>query len=97
MDERDPMALLRQWQNEARLGGETAPDEVVLSTVSAAGDPSARMVSAKAITSDGIVFGTRLGTRKVADLAANPRCAFTFWWPSLDRSVRVACTASALD
>ena len=65
------------------------PVPVALCTASADGAPSARMVSLKELTSDGLVFTTALWTRKAADLEANPRAALLFHWPELGRQVRL--------
>ena len=62
---------------------------MVLSTVDADGRPSARYVLLKEVDSRGFVFYTNLGSRKARALAANPYAALTFYWPPLDKQVRV--------
>ena len=66
------------------------PVPVALCTASADGVPSARMVSLKELTSDGLLFTTALWTRKAADLEANPRAALLFHWPARGRQLHVA-------
>jgi pyridoxamine 5'-phosphate oxidase len=65
------------------------PVPVALCTASADGVPSARMVSLKELTSDGLLFTTALWTRKAADLKANPRAALLFHWPERGRQLHV--------
>lgn len=96
-DDEHPLAVLDRWLADAALSGEPAPTECVLATASRGGSPSARMVRVKGITSRGLTFTTRSGTRKVQDLLDNPRCCFVFWWPNVNRQVRAACHVEELD
>jgi pyridoxamine 5'-phosphate oxidase len=54
------------------------PTAMVLSTVSAAGAPSSRMVLCKGVESDGVTFYSHYGSAKGTDLAANGSCALLF-------------------
>jgi len=65
------------------------PNAMVLSTVDADGRPSGRYVLLKGIDARGFVFYTNLESRKARALAANPYAALTFYWPPLDKQVRV--------
>jgi pyridoxamine 5'-phosphate oxidase len=77
-----PRDRLEQWL--------ATPVPPVLCTASAEGAPSARTVSLKELTSDGLLFTTALWTRKAAELQANPRAALLFHWPALGRQLHVA-------
>jgi pyridoxamine 5'-phosphate oxidase len=73
-----------------RAGRECAePDAMVLSTVDASGRPGARYMLLKGVDERGFVFYTNLGSRKARALTANPYAALTFYWPPLDKQVRV--------
>ena len=73
-----------------RAGRECAePDAMVLSTVDPEGRPSARYVLLKGVDERGFVFYTNLGSRKARALAAHPHAALTFYWPPLEKQVRV--------
>jgi pyridoxamine 5'-phosphate oxidase len=61
----------------------------VLSTADADGRPSGRYVLLKGVDAGGFVFYTNLGSRKAQALAANPHAALTFYWPPLEKQVRV--------
>jgi pyridoxamine 5'-phosphate oxidase len=41
------------------------------------------------VNQDGFVFFTNYGSRKGRDLAGNPRAALVFYWPQLNRQVRI--------
>jgi pyridoxamine 5'-phosphate oxidase len=85
-----PIRELAAWVTDAEAAGVTLPNAFALSTVSAAGEPSVRMLLARGIDADGIRFYTNIESRKGRDLAANPRAAAAFWWPGLDRQARVS-------
>jgi pyridoxamine 5'-phosphate oxidase len=84
----DPMVLFESWRAGAEL-------EMVLSTASASGEPSARTVLLKGVD-HGFVFFTNHASRKAADLAANPRAALVFRWPALARQVTVRGTVGSV-
>jgi pyridoxamine 5'-phosphate oxidase len=65
------------------------PNAMVVSTVSADGSPSARVVLLKGLDERGFVFFTNLDSRKGAELAADPRCALVFHWAPIEWQVRV--------
>lgn len=88
----DPLALFGRWFDEARAGGVVEPDAVALATATADGCPSARMVLSKGFDERGIAFFTNYGSRKAAELDANPRAALLFHWPHLGRQVRAEGT-----
>lgn len=84
----DPIAKFSElFEQAGRVCAE--PDAMVLSTVDPDGRPSARYVLLKGVDARGFVFYTNLGSRKAKALAANPRAALTFYWPAIDKQVRV--------
>jgi pyridoxamine 5'-phosphate oxidase len=87
--DRDPLTQFGRWYEEARAGGAFEPDAVAIATATPDGRPSARMVLVKGFDADGIVFFTNYGSRKGAELEANPRAAMLFHWPELGRQVRI--------
>ncbi len=60
-----------------------------VSTVSGAGQPSARFVLLRQILPEGLVFFTNYKSRKGRDIDHDPRVAATFWWGELERQIRV--------
>lgn len=85
----DPLNLFRQWFDEADNSSEKEVNAMCLSTVDANGRPSARMVLLKGFDERGFVWYTNYESKKAKDIDSNPYAALTFWWPSLERSVRI--------
>jgi pyridoxamine 5'-phosphate oxidase len=84
-----PIRQFEQWFKEAKSADLKEPNAMTLATVNASGQPSARIVLLKGIERDGFIFYTNYASRKGRELAANPRCALTFYWAELERQVRV--------
>ncbi|ROH93376.1 pyridoxamine 5'-phosphate oxidase [Stagnimonas aquatica] len=84
----DPLAQFERWFADAEGAGLVEPTAMVLATVDADGQPSARVVLYKGWHQGGLCFYTNYDSRKGEALAANPRAAATFWWDRLERSVR---------
>ena len=92
----DPVTMFRRWYDDAVSAGLHEPNAMVVSTVSADGRPSSRMVLLKGFSDEGFVFFTNQASRKGQELATEPRCALLFPWHPLERQVRVEGTASDL-
>ena len=85
----DPIALFREWFEEARAAGVEVPEAMTLATADSEGRPSARMLLLKSADENGFSFFTGYESRKGQELAANPRAALVFYWRPLGRQVRV--------
>jgi pyridoxamine 5'-phosphate oxidase len=92
----DPMTMFAGWFADARDSGIYEANAMVVSTVSADGQPSSRMVLLKGFSDEGFVFFTNQASRKGDELGANPHCALLFPWHPLERQVRVEGVASVL-
>jgi pyridoxamine 5'-phosphate oxidase len=85
---RDPIAQLLQWLQDASAAGSIEANAMCLCTC-ADGQASARMVLLRGLDDRGLVFFTSYFSRKGRELAENPRAAAVFYWPELQRQVRV--------
>ncbi len=93
----DPLALFAAWFADALASGTSEPNAMTLATVDASGQPAARIVLLKELDAVGFVFFTNYGSRKGTAIAHEPRVALTFWWPPLERQVRVEGRAERLE
>src|SRR5947209_3509564 len=94
--ERDPIRQFRLWFEQVLAAGLAEPNAMTLATATPDGWPSARVVLLKAADEAGFTFHTNYDSRKGRELAANPRAALVFWWPPLERQVRVEGTVERL-
>lgn len=88
----DPIRQFEVWFDAARAAGGQEPNAMTLATATADGRPSARVVLLKGVDERGFVFYTNYEGRKGRELAENPRAALTFYWPALERQVRIEGT-----
>jgi pyridoxamine 5'-phosphate oxidase len=87
--DRDPIAQFARWFDEALKSALPEPTAMALATVGADGRPSSRMVLLKGYDARGFVFYTNYESRKGRELAGNPHAAALFFWPELERQVRI--------
>ncbi|AHL33775.1 pyridoxine 5'-phosphate oxidase [Pseudomonas brassicacearum] len=95
----DPMVLFGLWMQQAR-DTESPPVEansMALATVDEQGWPHCRVLLLKGFSSEGFSFFGNYESGKGQDLAANPRAAMTFFWPGLERQVRIEGQVCKLD
>ncbi len=85
----DPLDLFQAWFADAQASGTPEPNAMTLATVSDAGQPSARIVLLKGADARGFAFYTNHDSRKGRELDGQPLAALVFWWPPLERQVRV--------
>jgi pyridoxamine 5'-phosphate oxidase len=83
----DPIAQFSQWFSQATELEVHEPNAMTLATVDADGMPFQRTVLLKYYDRDGFVFFTNYGSRKAAQIAANPKVSLLFPWITLERQV----------
>jgi pyridoxamine 5'-phosphate oxidase len=94
--DQDPLAQFQRWFADAQRAEVREPNAMTLATVSADGQPSARVVLLKSVDARGFGFFTDFRSRKAADLAANAKAALLFAWLDLERQVRIEGTVSRM-
>jgi pyridoxamine 5'-phosphate oxidase len=101
LDERDvapqPVRQFDLWFAEAIKAELPEPNAMTLSTADSDGRPSARIVLLKAFDDRGFVFFTNYMSRKGRELAARDDAALLFFWPELQRQVRIEGTVAKVD
>ena len=86
----DPVAEFGKWMAQALRADLQEPHAMTLATASADGVPSARVVLLRGYDASGFTFFTDYRSRKGRELAENPRACGVFFWPELERQVRVS-------
>lgn len=87
-----PSALFARWFEDARQAGIREPNAMTLATVSASGQPAARIVLLKGHQEDDYTFFSNYQSRKGQDIVAQSRVALLFFWDRLERQVRIEGT-----
>ncbi len=90
----NPFQLFEAWMAEAVEKQVPEANAMSLATVRADGMPSVRVVLLKGFDEQGFVFYTNYGSDKARQLDANPVAALTFYWPQLEKQVRIEGFAS---
>ena len=85
----NPFAQFGRWFADARATQQPLPEAMTLATATADGAVSARVVLLKSFDEHGFVFFTNYNSLKGAQLHENARAALVFWWPPLERQVRI--------
>jgi pyridoxamine 5'-phosphate oxidase len=93
----DPVHQFDLWFNEALDAQVIEPNAMNLATVNAEGKPSSRIVLLKGIENRKFVFYTNYQSKKGKELENNSTCALTFFWPDLERQVRIEGVAERVD
>jgi len=94
---KDPITQFERWLDEALASKVPEPNALTLSTVSEDGRPSGRVVLLKGIEKGKFIFYTNYQSQKGRELEHNPACSLTFFWPELERQVRIEGVASRTD
>jgi pyridoxamine 5'-phosphate oxidase len=92
----NPLEALQTWVNQAIEAEVEEPTAMSICTVSKNNVPSSRLVLLKEIQSEGLIFYTNYNSRKGQEIETNPNVALNFFWPALERQVRVQCMASKI-
>jgi len=90
----DPIHQFTKWFDEAINAKVLEPNAMSLATVSNDNRPSCRIVLLKGIEENRFLFYTNYQSHKGKELENNPVCALTFFWPELERQVRIEGVAS---
>lgn len=85
---RNPLEQFSVWLDEAVAASLPEPTAMALASVNDGSAPSVRMVLLKGVD-HGFVFYTNYNSRKGTELLGNHNTALLFFWPELERQVRI--------
>ena len=86
-----PIDLLKQWVDEAIKQKVNEPTAMIIST-SVDHQPDSRVVLLKEIQGEHVIFFTNYESSKGKQIEENNRVAANFFWPELERQVRIKGT-----
>src|SRR5258708_5800601 len=84
-----PFVQFERWFEDAKRAQPDLPEGMTLATAGTDGSVSARVLLLKGFDQHGFVFYTNYNSLKASQLHENPRAAMVFWWPALERQVRI--------
>ena len=90
-----PISLFKDWINEA-VNLSTDANAFVLSTVDSEGKPSSRVLLLRDVSENGFSFFTNYSSRKAQEINNNSNVCMNFFWPEMERQVRINGTISRL-
>jgi pyridoxamine 5'-phosphate oxidase len=93
----DPITQFEIWFDEALNAEVIEPNAMNLATVNEEGKPSSRIVLLKGIENRKFLFYSNYQSKKGKELDGNSACALTFFWPDLERQVRIEGVAERVD
>ncbi len=87
----EPFTLFEQWFSDALATEQppVEPNSMMLATVDSEGRPHCRMLLLKGLDARGFVFYSNYKSAKGRQLSEQPVAAMTFFWPALERQVRI--------
>ena len=85
----NPFDQFELWLQQAIESDQLEPTAMVLSSVDENLQPHSRVVLLKEFKHDSFVFYTNYEGHKAQQMAQNSRVSLVFFWPSLERQVRV--------
>ena len=84
-----PFGQFEKWFNEALNAKVLEPNAMNLATITVNNRPTSRIVLLKGFNEDGFSFFTNYQSAKGKELDQTPFCALNFFWPELERQVRI--------
>ncbi|MES2320464.1 MAG: pyridoxamine 5'-phosphate oxidase [Pseudomonadota bacterium] len=85
----DPFVQFAAWFEQALKAEVNEPNAMSVATVSADGRPSSRIVLIKQYDARGFTWYTNYDSQKGRQLQENPHAALLFFWPELERQIRI--------
>ena len=87
--QKQPLQLLKNWIENSFEAKLPEPNAMILSTTTSDKKVSSRVVLIKHLDSEGITFFTNYNSAKSLAIKANPFVSLLFFWPELERQIRI--------
>jgi pyridoxamine 5'-phosphate oxidase len=88
--DKNPFKQFEHWLNDAISAKVNEPTAMSVATVGVDGFPDSRMVLLKDFNENGFTFFTNYNSNKGVSIANNPAVGLHFFWPELERQIRIS-------
>jgi len=88
--DKNPLVQFEKWLNDAIDSNTKEPTAMALSTIGTDGFPQSRIVLLKYFDENGFVFFTNYLSEKGKSIEKNPAVCLHFFWPELERQIRIS-------
>jgi pyridoxamine 5'-phosphate oxidase len=95
--ESNPIIFFKSWFEVASKNTNSEANACVLSTITKLNTPDSRVVLLKDITNNGFVFFTNFNSSKSLDIINNNDVSLNFYWPEIERQVRINGTVTKIN
>ena len=85
----NPFDQFELWLQDAIESEQLEPTAMILSTVDKHYQPHSRVVLLKELTAESFIFFTNYEGHKAQQMESNNRVSLVFFWPRLERQVRI--------
>lgn len=85
----DPVKQFNAWFEQALKAEVNEPNAMSVATVDERGRPTSRIVLIKQYDARGFTWYTNYDSQKGRQLQGNPHAAILFFWPELERQIRI--------
>ncbi len=93
----NPFKQFELWMHQAVEAEILEPNAMTVSSVSSEGKPSSRIVLLRGFDENGFVFYTNYNSHKGQDMAQNKYACLNFFWPELERQIRIEGSIAKID
>ncbi|ASB48918.1 pyridoxamine 5'-phosphate oxidase [Alkalitalea saponilacus] len=93
---KNPLQQILQWVTNAVDAGHPEPTAMILSTIDIQCKPHSRVVLLKGVTENGLQFFTNYTSHKAQEIKDYPDVSLLFFWPLLERQLRIEGKASKI-
>ena len=93
----NPFKQFELWMHQAVEAEILEPHAMTVSTVSSEGKPSSRIVLLRGFDENGFIFYTNYNSHKGHDMAQNKYACLNFFWPELERQIRIEGSIEKID
>jgi pyridoxamine 5'-phosphate oxidase len=91
---KNPFSQFLEWFADVQKAGFFEPNAMTLATVGLDNKPTQRVLLMKDFSENGILFFTNYESKKAFDLQNNNAASILFYWPELERQVRIEGSVS---